>query len=158
MTRKRDDATAGPPAFTCRPHLTPVPQADSAQDAAPAAGADVSRNQEAADGGHCVGDLTYRAYILLGIGNDDGIETLAESEHGSEQLARAWVEHVLPRTAFPEWVSTRRHGLAGAFLYGGLLWGRYIPDDSDVTWEPDPDQPCIDADIVNGTLVWIERS
>ncbi|MGW4527868.1 hypothetical protein [Amycolatopsis sp. NPDC004378] len=102
---------------------------------------------------HEIGAETWRAAILLGIGDDDTIGSVAESEHDSELAARAWVEHHLPDARFPEWVARRRHGTAGAFLFGQVERG-YYSGESDDDWELDHDAPGWDADLVHGVIRW----
>ena len=66
--------------------------------------------------------------------------TLAVSEHGTESEARAWIEEELPRARFPEWVARRRHGSAGAFIFGQIEQGFYVEDAAEgVAFEPDLD-------------------
>jgi hypothetical protein len=80
---------------------------------------------------------------------------LTVSEHPSEAEARAWIEEELLRARFPEWVTRRRHGTAGAFLFGQIERGFYVEDAAEgVAFEPDLDQPGWDADLVDGTLRW----
>jgi hypothetical protein len=100
-------------------------------------------------------ERALRASIAIGIGDDDTIGTLAMSEHGSESDARAWIEEELPRARFPEWVARRRHGTAGAFLFGQIERGFYVEEAAEgVAFEPDLDQPGWDADLVDGRLRW----
>ena len=46
-------------------------------------------------GRHEIGAITWRSAILLGIGDDDTVDAVAESEHNSEQAAKGWVERVM---------------------------------------------------------------
>jgi hypothetical protein len=102
---------------------------------------------------HEIGTVTWRSAILLGIGDDDTVEAVAESEHDSEQAARAWVEEHLPDASFPEWVARRRHGTAGAFLFGQVQRGYYSGENDD-DWELDHDASGWDADLVDGVIRW----
>jgi hypothetical protein len=102
---------------------------------------------------HEIGAVTWRSAILLGIGDDDTIDEVAGAEHDSEQTARAWVEERLPYASFPEWVAHRRHGTAGAFLFGQVQRG-YYSGESDDDWELDHDAPGWDADLVRGVIHW----
>jgi hypothetical protein len=105
-----------------------------------------------------VGDVTWHAGIALGIGDDDTVSGVgAESEHDTEQAARAWIEQELPRAAFPEWVTRRPHGTAGAFLFGQLDRGYITALEPAPEWEPDLDAPSWDADLVDGTVRWRRR-
>jgi hypothetical protein len=100
-------------------------------------------------------ELAFRASIALGIGDDDTVGTVLVSEHDNEADARAWVAHELPRARFPEWVTRRRHGAAGAFLYGQVERGWYVEDaEQGVVFEPDLDAGGWDADLVDDTLRW----
>jgi hypothetical protein len=102
---------------------------------------------------HETGAATWRSAILLGIGDDDTVDAVAESKHDSEQTARTWVEQHLPHARFPEWVAHRRHGTAGAFLFGQVE-RRYYSGGSDQDWELDRDAPGWDADLVQGVIGW----
>lgn len=83
------------------------------------------------------------------------MDTVAESEHISESDARAWVERELPRAQFPEWVSHRRHGVAGAFLFGQIEHGWRLQDtEHGALFEPDLNTPGWDVDLVDGALRW----
>lgn len=106
---------------------------------------------------HQPGDVTWRAGIVLGIGDDDTVDGIAESEHETEQAAKAWVERELPRAVFPEWVLRREHGSAGAFLFGSVDRGYFTPYEQTTTWEPDDDAPNWDADLVAGEVHWRKR-
>lgn len=97
----------------------------------------------------------FRASIAVGIGDDDTVDVVAESEHDSESDARAWVERELPHAQFPEWVARRRHGVAGAFLFGQIEQGWRVQDaEHGVLFEPDVDTSGWDADLVDGALRW----
>lgn len=98
--------------------------------------------------------MAWQAAIGLGIGDDDTSGCVAESVHASLAAATAWVEKTLPQAEFPDWVRGRPHGVAGAFLYGSVAQGWY--DDS-LTFEPDPDLPVWDADLIDGVLRWREQ-
>ncbi|EWM19645.1 hypothetical protein KUTG_09949 [Kutzneria sp. 744] len=102
---------------------------------------------------HEIGAVTFRPAILLGIGDDDTVEAVAEDEFDNEQAARTWVEQHLPHATFPEWVARRRHGTAGAFLFGQVQRG-YYSGESDEDWELDHDAPSWDADLVDGVVRW----
>lgn len=102
---------------------------------------------------HEIGAVTWRSAILLGIGDDDAVDEVAGAEHHSEPAARAWVKQHLPRASFPGWVARRRHGTAGAFLFGQVQRG-YYSGESDDDWELDHDAPSWDADLVNGAIRW----
>src|SRR6266498_1346403 len=69
------------------------------------------------------GAVIWRAAITVGIGDDDTVSGVAESDHAGEQNALEWVERELPRAEFPAWVARRPHGVAGAFLYGSITLG-----------------------------------
>ncbi|MFD8496005.1 hypothetical protein [Amycolatopsis sp. NPDC059657] len=100
-------------------------------------------------------ERAFPASIAVGIGDDDTVGTLVVSEHGSASEARAWIEEELPRARFPGWVTRRRHGSAGAFIFGQIEQGFYVEDAAEgVAFEPDLDQPGWDADLVEGTLRW----
>jgi len=99
------------------------------------------------------GAVIWRAAIDLGIGDDDTVSGVAESDHLTEDAARKWVERELPRTEFPDWVARRPHGVAGAFLYGSVTRG-YLTAGPEPSWEPDLDAPDWDADLVEGTVRW----
>jgi hypothetical protein len=108
---------------------------------------------------HQVGEVAWLAAIGVGIGDDDTIDGVAETEHADLAAARAWVEQVLPTTEFPAWVHNRPHGTAGAFLYGTVGQGWYArQDDGSIECEPDPDGPVWDADLIDGVLRWHEKS
>ncbi|WP_410595506.1 hypothetical protein [Amycolatopsis sp. lyj-23] len=81
---------------------------------------------------HHAGAVIWRASIDLGIGDDDTVSGVTETDHSTEQAARAWVTRELPLTELPDWVGRRRHGVAGAFLYGNVIRGHLT------TGEPDP--------------------
>lgn len=87
-------------------------------------------------------------------GDDDTVSGVSESDHATEQAARAWVTRELPLTEFPDWVARRPHGTAGAFLYGSVTRGYLTADEPEPSWEPDVDAPTWDADLVNGTVRW----
>lgn len=73
--------------------------------------------------------------------------------------ARAWVERVLPMAEFPAWVRNRPHGTAGALLYGTVGQGWYSrQDDGSLEFEPEPDGPVWDADLIDGVLRWRKKS
>ena len=102
---------------------------------------------------HEVGEVAFHAAIVLGIGDDDTIAVVSDAEHTNLPAARVWAEHQLPRAAFPEWVTRRRHGVAGAFLHGQIERGYYTgPGDDE--WEPDPDAPLWDLDLIDGAPRW----
>jgi hypothetical protein len=106
-----------------------------------------------------VGEVAWQAAIGLGIGDDDTVEGVAESEPSDLTEARAWVERVLPMTEFPAWVHNRPHGTAGAFLYGTVGQGWYArQDDGSLEFEPDPDGQVWDADLIDGVLRWRKNS
>ncbi|MFC3453360.1 hypothetical protein [Amycolatopsis speibonae] len=101
------------------------------------------------------GAVVWRAAIGLGIGDDDTISGVGEeTDHATEQAARAWVTRELPRAELPDWVARRPHGVAGAFLYGSITRGHLTPDKPEPSWEPDDDAPTWDADLVDGTVRW----
>lgn len=100
------------------------------------------------------GAVIWRAAIDLGIGDDDTVSGVAETDHITEDAAREWVERELPRTEFPPWVARRPHGVAGAFLYGSVTRGYLTADQPVPSWEPDDDAPNWDADLVEGTVRW----
>ncbi|MEV6602781.1 hypothetical protein [Kutzneria sp. NPDC051319] len=103
--------------------------------------------------------MAWQAAIGLGIGDDDTVDGVAETEHVDLVAARAWVERVLPVAEFPVWVHGRPHGTAGAFLYGTVGRGWYArQDDGSLEFEPDPDGPVWDADLIDGTLRWRKKS
>lgn len=106
---------------------------------------------------HHVGDVTWRASIMLGIGDDDTIECVDESEYLNERDARSWVERRLPDAELPEWAGRRRHGAAGAFLHGQVECGYYAGHEEN-DWEPDPDVKSWDADLHEGGIQWRERN
>ncbi len=103
-----------------------------------------------------LGAAAWRTYIMVGIGDDDTADCVAEDEFDSEQAARAWVEHQLPVAQLPDWVLDRPHGGAGAFLYGSITRGIYTHQGrSGVAWEPDADDPVdLDADLIEGDVRW----
>lgn len=104
-----------------------------------------------------LGAVAWRAYIVVGIGDDDTAGgCIAEDEFESELAARAWVERELPAAQPPAWVLDRPHGGAGAFLYGSIIRGIYTRQGrSGVAWEPDVSDPVdLDADLVDGELRW----
>jgi hypothetical protein len=103
---------------------------------------------------HMVGEVAWQAAIGLGIGDDDTAGCVAESVHASLAAATAWVEQTLPEAEFPDWVRDRPHGVAGAFLYGSVTQGWY---DNTLAFEPDPDLPVWDADLIDGVLRWREQ-
>lgn len=103
------------------------------------------------------GAVLWRAAIDLGIGDDDTVSGVAESDHTTEAAARAWVARELPLAEFPDWVGKRPHGAAGAFLYGSVTRGHLTAADPEPSWEPDLDAPSWDADLLEGTLSWRER-
>lgn len=100
------------------------------------------------------GVVIFRAAIDLGIGDDDTVSGVSESDHDTEQAARAWVTRELPLADFPDWVAQRPHGVAGAFLYGSVTRGYLTTDEPEPSWEPDVDAPSWDADLVDGTVRW----
>jgi hypothetical protein len=55
---------------------------------------------------------------------------------------------------FPEWVHGRRHGAAGAYLFGYVMKGYYTPDGG---WETDVAAPSRDAVLVDGAIRWYEH-
>lgn len=101
-----------------------------------------------------IGDVIWRAGIVLGIGDDDAVSGVIESDHKTEEAARAWITQVLPETSLPEWVGRRPHGAAGAFLYGSVDRGHLTPHNQTLVWEPDHAAPSWDADLVEGTVRW----
>ncbi len=98
-----------------------------------------------------VGQTAWQAMIGVGIGDDENVDCVADAELPSLAVAKAWVEKTLPTAGFPEWVHRRVHGTAGAFLFGSVSCGWY---DTDLVFEPDPDGPVWDADLVQGRLRW----
>jgi hypothetical protein len=48
-----------------------------------------------------VGEVTFHAAIMLGIGDDDLIAVVSEAEHITLPAARDWAEHQLPRARSP---------------------------------------------------------
>jgi len=102
---------------------------------------------------HEIGAVTWRSAILVGIGDDDTVDQVAEAEFDSEQAARTWVEQQLPNAELPDWVARRPHGAAGAFLYGSIERG-YYSGEHDEDWELDHDTPGWDADLVRGVIRW----
>ena len=70
-----------------------------------------------------------------------------------ETRSRANIKQQLPQASFPEWVGRRRHGTAGAFLFGQVQRG-YYSGESDDDWELDHDAPGWDADLVHGVIHW----
>lgn len=99
------------------------------------------------------GAVIWRASIDLGIGDDDTVSGVAETDHITEEAAREWVTRVLPLTEFPAWVARRPHGVAGAFLCGSVIRG-YLTAGPEPSWEPDDDAPSWDADLVDGAVRW----
>lgn len=102
---------------------------------------------------HEIGVVTWRSAILVGIGDDDTVDQVAEAEFDSEQAARAWVDEHLPHAALPAWVARRPHGTAGAFLFGQVQRG-YYSGETDEDWELDHDAPGWDADLVGDVVRW----
>jgi hypothetical protein len=104
------------------------------------------------------GDVTFRAAICVGIGDDvDIADCSADTEHETLADAQAWVETELPRAKFPAWVARRPHGTAGAFLFGSVDEGWYVQYDDGLSWEPDPDRHrSVECDLVDGTVRWHE--
>jgi hypothetical protein len=105
---------------------------------------------------HEIGEVSFLAAIVLGIGDDDTVAVVSESEYASEEAARAWIERQLPGAGFPEWVTRRRHGSADAFLCGQVERG-YYSGHGENDWEPGADDFCWDADIVDGAICWRQR-
>ncbi|MEC3977422.1 hypothetical protein [Amycolatopsis sp. H20-H5] len=101
-----------------------------------------------------IGGVIWRAGIALGIGDDDAVSGVVESDQTSEQAARDWVTQILPETALPEWVLHRPHGAAGAFLHGSVERGYLTQHDHTLDWEPDTDTPSWDADLVDISVRW----
>lgn len=105
-----------------------------------------------------LGAVTWRSYILVGIGDDDTAgDCVAEDEFDSQLAARAWVERELPVAQLPDWVFNRQHGAAGAFLFGSISRGTYtFQSGAEVDWEPDVDDPVdFDADLIDGVVRWV---
>lgn len=103
-----------------------------------------------------IGKITWRAAIVLGIGDNDTVGVVTETDHADEQTARAWIEQQLPHAVFPEWVTRRRHGTAGAFMFGQIERGYYTgPNEDD--WQPALDDRLWDADLIHGVVHWQER-
>lgn len=100
------------------------------------------------------GQATWKATLIIGIGDDDTVGSVAETEQDTEQAARHWVERELPRAQFPDWVTRRRHGSAGAFLFGQVVRGKYTLDEEGLVWEPDFKFPDLEADLVDGAVRW----
>lgn len=76
--------------------------------------------------------MIWRAGIVLGIGDDDTVSGVIESDQQTEQSARDWVTRTLQATPFPAWVLRRPHGAAGAFLYGSVDRGYLTPHEQTV--------------------------
>ena len=73
----------------------------------------------------------------------------------SETRSRANIKRELPHAQFPEWVARRRHGVAGAFLFGQIEQGWRVHDaEHGALFEPDVDTLGWDADLVDGVLRW----
>ncbi|WP_329072577.1 hypothetical protein [Amycolatopsis sp. NBC_01480] len=97
----------------------------------------------------------FCAAILLGIGDDDSVDCVAERDFGTEDQARRWIEQTLPAAAMPDWVHQRRHGTAGVFLFGAYQEGVRIHEDGVSYWVPFPDDAEErTADLVGGTVRW----
>ncbi|MCG3755862.1 hypothetical protein [Amycolatopsis sp. Poz14] len=94
------------------------------------------------------GAVIWRAAIGLGIGDDDTIGGVGqETDHATEEAARAWVTRELPRAEFPDWVTQRPHGAAGAFLHGSVTCGYLAADEPEPSWNPTPTRQ-------RGTRTW----
>ena len=87
-------------------------------------------------------EVTWRAW--LGTGDREAVEQVESAEFTSPDQARAWIE--------------RRLDAAGdTARYGSIDRGIYLvtSGDGSLVWLPDlaPDG-MLDADVVNGTVVW----
>jgi hypothetical protein len=57
--------------------------------------------------------MPWRSAILLGIGDEDTVDAVAETEHDSERAARAWVETTRTRAAHECFAGMSRRQRAG---------------------------------------------
>lgn len=107
-------------------------------------------------GERVIGATTFLATIGVGIGDDDTADTVAERVFPSSHDARSWVEQELPLAEFPMWVAKRPRGTAGAFLFGAVERGRYIPDvEGRAAWRTEGiSEGAADAYLVDGQVRW----
>ncbi|WP_414943186.1 hypothetical protein [Amycolatopsis sp. cmx-11-32] len=97
----------------------------------------------------------FSAAILVGIGDDDNVDCVAEQDFDTEDQARRWIEQTLPIAALPGWVHERPHGAAGAFLFGTYQQGFRVHEGEISRWEPFPeDAEERTADLLDGTVRW----
>jgi myo-inositol-1(or 4)-monophosphatase len=107
-------------------------------------------------GERVTGATAFLATIGVGIGDDDTADTVAERAFPSSRDARSWVEQELPVAAFPMWVVERPRGTAGAFLFGAVQRGRYVPEVEDrVAWQTEGiSADDAEAYLVDGQVRW----
>ncbi|MFE5566616.1 hypothetical protein ACFQ68_16640 [Amycolatopsis japonica] len=106
------------------------------------------------------GQHVFGAAIMVGIGDDDIVDCVAEYDAATEDEARRWIERTLPAASMPDWVYQRPHGAAGVFLFGSYCVGVRVQDGEGAShWEKGSfDDPEHVADFIDGQLRWWVRT
>ncbi|MEC3978912.1 hypothetical protein [Amycolatopsis sp. H20-H5] len=107
-------------------------------------------------GQHVTGATAFLATICVGIGDNDTADMVAERAFPSSRDARSWVEQELPVAEFPIWVAKRPRGTAGAFLFGAVQRGHYVPTaEGQIAWQVgESSTDDTEAYLVDGQVRW----
>lgn len=107
-------------------------------------------------GERVIGATAFLATIGVGIGDDDTADTVVEREFRSSHNARSWVEQELPVAKFPTWVAQRSRGSVGAFLFGSVQRGHYVPTaEGEIGWQAEGSSADdVEAYLVDGQVQW----
>jgi hypothetical protein len=104
------------------------------------------------------GEVTWRATIMVGLGDDDAVGNVGSREFESPEAAQAWIERHLPAAEMPDWAADYPHNGGGVYLWGWVQAGFYSygdeqPNES-VDWEPDLNAASFEGDLVDGQVQW----